>query len=405
MAKATPESHEHTHATDSYFLSADAWSKVRNSLAFVALVSWVSLAAGFVTNRDQFYFSYLVAFVFFVSITLGALFFVMVQHLTGSAWSVTVRRLMETMIRAIPLGLVLFLPVIFGLQSLFEWSRMASAKDPVLSQKLSYLNETWFVIRSYLVLGIWSLFGLVLYRQSRAQDTDSSLVYTRRAHNWSAPGVLVLFVTASIAAFDWIMSLEGRWFSTMFGVTFLSGGALGFMALLIIIVLSLRSAGYLTHAVNEEHYHDLGKWLFCFVAFWGYVCFSQYMLIWYGNLPEETFWFKHRFAGSWLGVSFLILFGHFLFPFFALLPRAAKRNLKSLGFFAGWMLVMHYVDLYWQAMPVFHKQGFSLHWLDFAALLAVGSSYGLVFWSAFREKPLVPVGDPRLEQCLAFHNA
>ena len=191
----------------------------------------------------------------------------------------------------------------------------------------------------------------------------------------------------------------------MFGVYFLSGGALAFMSLLIIVCLMLRQSGYLTHAVHEEHYHDLGKWLFALTVFWAYIAFSQYMLIWYGNLPEEGLWYRDRSIGSWEYFLPILIIGHFFIPFFSLLPRGNKRNLGIMGFFAGWMLLMHFIDLHWQVMPVLHKTGFAPHWLDLAALAAIGGSYGLIFWAGFREKPLVPVGDPRLDQCLAFHNA
>lgn len=396
--------HYREHASETYFLSPEAWSAVRNSLALVALVSWLALAAGYALDRQQFHFSYLTAFTFFVSVSLGALFFVMMQHLTGSAWSVTVRRLMENMMRAVPLAFLLVLPVFAGIHSLYEWSHESAAKDAILSAKLGYLNEKWFMLRGLIAIGLWSVFALRLYTISRRQDDSGSIEYTKAAAKWSAPGTVVLFLTASMAAFDWIMSLEPHWFSTMFGVYFLAGGAVGFMAILIAVVLGLRSAGYLTQSVREDHYHDLGKWLFALTTFWAYVTFSQYMLIWYGNLPEETFWFHKRFQGSWAAFGPILVFGHFLVPFFTLLPRANKRNLKLLGFFAGWMMLMHYCDLYWQIMPVLHPKGVALHWMDAAAWLAVGSAYGLVFWQGLKEKPLVPVGDPRLEQCLAFHN-
>jgi hypothetical protein len=308
------------------------------------------------------------------------------------------------MMRAVPLAFLLVLPVFAGIHSLYEWSHESAAKDAILSAKLGYLNEKWFMLRGLIAIGLWSVFALRLYTISRRQDDSGSIEYTKAAAKWSAPGTVVLFLTASMAAFDWIMSLEPHWFSTMYGVYFLAGGAVGFMAILIAVVLGLRSAGYLTQSVREEHYHDLGKWLFALTTFWAYVTFSQYMLIWYGNLPEETFWFHKRFQGSWAAFGPILVFGHFIVPFFTLLPRASKRNLKLLGFFAGWMMLMHFCDLYWQIMPVLHPKGVALHWMDAAAWLAVGSAYGLVFWQGLKEKPLVPVGDPRLEQCLAFHN-
>ncbi|MBI5083387.1 MAG: hypothetical protein HZB13_02165 [Acidobacteria bacterium] len=397
--------HDQTHAADNYLLSDAGWTQVRNSLVFIALVSWIAVGAGFALNRQQAHFSYLVAFLYFVSVTLGSMFYVMVQHLTGSAWSVTVRRLMESIMRTIPVGLLLIVPVFLGTHYMYEWGHASAAHDPILSKKLNFLNDQWFVIRGLIVLALWSLFSWRLYSISRQQDESGSLLYTRAAAKWSAPGVLVLFLTGSLASFDWIMSLDPHWWSTMFGVYFIAGGALGFMAILIAICLGLRRAGYLTNSIREEHYHDLGKWLFALTVFWAYISFSQYMLIWYGNLPEENVWFQRRLVGSWANFRPLLIACHFIIPFFTLMPRASKRNLKLLGFFAGWMIVMHYCDLFWQVMPVLHAKGFAFSWMDPAAWLAVGSTYGLVFWSGFRRTPLVPVGDPRLEQCLAFHNA
>ncbi len=395
----------HSQETDSYFVPVDVWARVRNAILFVAIVGWVGAIAGYVTDPEHFFWSYLVAFLFSISIAIGASFFVMLQHLTGSAWSVTVRRLMEALMRTMPVFLLMFAPLPFGLHYLYEWSHADAAKDPLLKLKIGYLNEQWFTIRGFLVIALLSLWALVLYSKSRKQDATGAVKLTQSAERWSAPGLLVLFVGSSVVGFDWIMSLNPRWYSTMFGVIFLAGGAMAFMAALIVLCLWLRSSGYLVNTVNTEHYHDLGKWLFALMVFWAYVSFSQYMLIWYSNLPEETFWFKLRFEGSWLYVALLLLVGHFIFPLFAMLPRSVKRNRSALAFFAGWLLFMHYTDLYWQVMPVFYKHGFGMSWLSPMCLVAVGSTMALVFWSSFRERPLVPVGDPRLKQCLAFHNA
>jgi len=395
----------HPVADDSYFVPRNAWARARNAILFVALVGWIAALIGFASEPESFFSSYLVAFLFCISIAIGAAFYVMVQHLTGSAWSVTVRRLMEALMRTMPLFLLLFIPLTFGLHYLYAWSHADAAQDPLLRQKLGYLNDRWYAIRGFLVIGLFSLWAWVLYSKSRRQDDSGALRLTLSAERWSAPGLLLLFIGGSVASFDWIMSLDARWYSTMFGVIFLTGGAMGFMAVLILICLWLQANGYLTNTVNTEHYHDLGKWLFTLMVFWAYVAFSQYMLIWYANMPEETIWFKRRIDGSWLYVALLLVAGHFLIPLFAMLPRAVKRNRGALAFFAAWLLLMHYIDLYWQVMPVFYPQGFGLHWLSPVCLVAVGSTMGLAFWSSFREKPLIPVGDPRLKQCLAFHNA
>jgi hypothetical protein len=400
------QTHEHeTHGGDSYFVPAETWARVRNSLLFVAIAAWVGTLLGYAMQPESFFPAYLMAFLFGISIAVGASFYVMVQHLTGSTWSITVRRLMEALMRTMPLFLLLFIPLLFGVHYLYAWSHAGAATDSMVKGKLGYLNPQWFAIRGFVVIGLFSLWALILFNKSRNQDATGALSYTRSAAKWSAPGVILLFLGGSVLTFDWIMSLEPRWYSTMFGVIFLSGGALGFMAVLIILCLWLRSSGYLVNSINVEHYHDLGKWLFCLTVFWAYVSFSQYMLIWYGNMPEETIWFKERIAGSWLAVALVLVVGHFIFPLFAMLPRAVKRNRGALAFFASWMLVMHYLDLYWQVMPVFLPQGIGMSWLAPVCLVAIGSTMGLVFWSAFRERPLVPVGDPRLKQCLAFHNA
>jgi hypothetical protein len=397
--------HTHSQETDAYFVPLATWTRARNSILFIAIVSWIAAIVGYATDPEHFFWSYLVAFLFSISIAIGASFFVMVQHLTGSAWSVTVRRLMEALMRTLPAFLLLFAPLPFGLHYLYEWSRAGAEKDPILKLKIGYLNEQWFTIRGLVVIALLSLWALILYSKSRKQDESGAVMHTLSAEKWSAPGLIVLFLGTSLVGFDWIMSLTPHWYSTMFGVIFLSGGAMAFMAVLIILCLWLRSSGYLVNTINTEHYHDLGKWLFALMVFWAYVSFSQYMLIWYGNMPEETIWFKTRFTGSWLYVGLLLVAGHFVLPLFAMLPRAVKRNRGSLAFFAGWLLSMHYVDLYWQVMPVFYKSGFDMSWLSPVCLVAVVSTMGLVFWSSFREKPLVPVGDPRLKQCLAFHNA
>jgi hypothetical protein len=392
------------HDTSTYTLSIEDWARVRNSIALVAIASVAALGVGFIYEPRQAQFSYLVAFAYFVSISLGALFYVMVQHLTGSAWSVTVRRLMENLMRTAPVALLLVLPVLYGIHATYEWSHAEAAHDALLVRKLGYLNPLWFSIRAYIAIGAWSVLAVRLYTLSRRQDRTRSLAETRLAVGWSAPGLFVLFLTASLASFDWIMSLDPHWWSTMFGVYYLAGGAMAFMAVLIAIALGLRSAGYLGDAIREEHYHDLGKWLFALTVFWAYIAFSQYMLIWYGNLPEETIWYQRRLAGTWNWWRPMLIVGHFVVPFLLLLPRASKRNLGLLGGMAGWLLLMHYCDLYWQVMPVLHAQGFAPHWLDAVAWLAVGSVYALAFWAGLKERPLIPTGDPRLNECMAFHN-
>lgn len=387
---------------DSYTIDDGLWRRGRNALAAIAAGGWAACALAFRLDPARFHASYLVAYAFFLTLTLGASFFVMLQHLTGAAWSVTMRRMAENAMIAIPLGALLFLPIALGLPSLYEWARPeAVAADPVLQAKSAFLNPRFFLLRTALYFALWSLWAWKLYRNS---VRGTGLAACQSSQRWSAPGMLMLTVTVALASFDWLMSLDPHWYSTMFGVYVYSGAALAFIAALTLILLAFRRAGVLRSSVNHEHYHDLGKWLFALTVFWAYIAFSQYMLIWYANLPEETAWFRDRLVGSWRGVSVLLVVGHFLVPFFVLISRAAKRKLGLLAAAAGWVLFMQYTDLYWIAMPIFSKRGVTPHWIDLAALAAVGGTFALFFWSRLRAHPLVPVNDIRFEKALEFTN-
>lgn len=390
---------------DNYQLDDAAWNKVRNAIAFLVLLGLAASAAGYFVDSAQFFRSWLVAFTSCTFIGLGALFFVMVQYLTGSAWSVTIRRFMESLSIMLPVGALLFLPVAFGVNSLYEWADLTkAAADPVLSKKMSYLNGQWFMIRAAIFFAIWSLWSIRIFRNSVKQDSTKSIAQMHIASSWSAPGILVVFLSGTLASFDWLMSLQPKWYSTIFGIYALSGGAWAFMAVLVLICLGFRNAGFLKNTITEEHYHDLGKWLFALTVFWTYIAFSQYLLIWYANIPEETIWYKQRFTGSWMILAGVEVFGHFLIPFFLLLNRSIKRNYAVLTFAAIWILAVHYLDHYWIVMPVFAKQGIAASWMDLACLVAVASVYALAFWFGLRKKSLVCVGDLRFEQGLAFEN-
>ncbi|MBX9604409.1 MAG: hypothetical protein K2X35_25640 [Bryobacteraceae bacterium] len=387
---------------DNYTLEPARWAKGRNVLAFLALVSWVGLAAGFAMDREQFFRSYLIGFLYPLTIVLGATFFVMVQYLSGSVWSMTVRRIMENVMSSMPAAALLFLPIAFGIHDIFPWSHEGHVKDP---SKASYLSPQFFTIRAIVYLVLWNMFALMIYRASTKQDTTRSIDQTRTALKWSAPGVFFLFITASLAAFDWIMSLDPHWYSTMFGVYILAGGALAFMALLTLLAIGFRRAGILKNSITMEHYHDLGKWMFALTAFYTYIAFCQYMLIWYANIPEEVVFYKHRVEGSWLWVSIFMIFARFFIPFFTLLARSAKRNLTILTVVAIWILFVQFVDLFWLVKPTWAHHGVSIHWMDVASLVATTSVFGLVFWSRFKTHAMVPVGDLRFEQGLKFENA
>jgi hypothetical protein len=391
---------------DNYQLDQSTWSKGRNTLVLAVLISVIACVAGYMNDPVRFHQSYMVAFAYVAAAGLGAFFFVMVQYLTGSAWSVTMRRIMENIMITLPVGALLFIPIAFGLKDIYPWmDRTMVLADPVLKQKANYLTENWFIMRAYIMFALWSIWIFAIYYQSTKQDKERSVRQMNVIARWSAPGLFLVVVVGSLAAFDWLMSLEPKWYSTIFGLYVLSGGALTFMSFVTLICLGFRRAGILKNSITNEHYHDLGKWLFALTAFYTYIAFSQYLLIWYANLPEETIWYRHRMEGTWLPVSLAMPFIRFLIPFFILLCRPAKRSIKVVAGIAIWSLVVEYVDLYWVVMPTYFKTGPQISWMDFATLAATVSVCALVFWSRFRKNKLAPVGDLRFEQSLHFENA
>jgi hypothetical protein len=390
----------------SYQLETARWSKGRNALMLAALISIVACIAGYIQEPDRFFRSYLVAFTYVCTLGLAAFFFVMVQFLSGSAWSVTMRRIMENIMITLPAGALLFVPLAFGLNHIYPWTNPVTAQATEnLRAKSDYLTNNFFILRTYGYFLLWSIWIFAIYRQSVKQDHKHSIRQMRIASRWSAPGLLLMVALGTLAAYDWLMTVEPSWYSTIFGLYYLADGAVLFFAVMILICLAFRKAGVLDKEINIEHYHDLGKWLFAMTCFYTYMAFSQYLLIWYANIPDETQFYRHRMPGAWLYISLSLPFIRFFIPFFALISRPAKRNLTVLGVMSVWSLVVVYLDLYWVVMPVYYTNGPQIHWLDFATLGATVSIAGLVFWSRFRKHALVPAGDLRLEQSLHFENA
>jgi hypothetical protein len=356
-------------------------------------------------NPRQFFFSWLVSFLFFLSLALGALFFVLIQYAAQGGWGIVLRRIGETTFATIPVLAALFLPVFFGLRDLYSWAVPGAAEhDALLRWKEPFLNVPFFLIRAALYFGSWSFIALLYYRGSRGQDLTGDPGVSARLRRLAGPAIIVLAMTQTFASIDWIMSLTPHWYSTIFGVYFFAGSFVGFIALLSVVVVAMRRAGLLDTVISAEHLHDIGKLLFAFTAFWAYIGFSQYFLMWYGNLPEETIWYKARIEGSWLTVSLLLMAGHFGVPFFYLMGRTVKRKGATLAVGGAWLLVMHYVDLYWQVMPTLHPEGLSPSLLDVAAFVAVGGCFVAAAGWLMRRQALVPLRDPRLAESLAFEN-
>ena len=373
--------------------------------AATAALSWNAVDGGSLLLHI-----YLHTLMYFLSLGIGALFFVILQHLTKAGWSVVVRRVAELMAGSLPLTALLFVPILVAMAvqqngALFPWVDAEHvAHDALLRGKAAYLNVPFFCLR----FAIYSLFWLVTTRffvqRSIAQDTTGDVGHTVRMQQASAPGMLFFGLTTTFVAFDMLMSLNPHWFSTIFGIYFFAGSVMSFFAAIILLLRILQRSGHLLQSITVEHFHDLGKLLFGFVFFWGYIAFSQYMLIWYANMPEETEWFQYRMNDGWGWVSLVLLLGHFLVPFFGLMSRHVKRHRLALQVGAVWLLIMHWLDLYWLIMPGTVGQPPQLCTLQLTCFLAVGGLFVAGIAARARGVLLVPIRDPRLGESLAFEN-
>jgi hypothetical protein len=381
------------------------WNRMPAIGGVSALLGAIVCAMLGAANPKQFFFSWLVSFLFFLSLALGGLWFVLIQYASQGGWGIVVRRIGETIFATVPVMAALFLPLLLGLQSLYSWTVPGAAEhDALLRWKEPFLNVPFFLIRAALYFGIWSFITLMYYRGSRGQDATGDHGVSARLRALAGPSIIVLALTQTLASIDWIMSLTPHWYSTMFGVYFFAGSFVGYIALLSVVTVATRRAGLLDSVITTEHLHDIGKFLFAFTAFWAYIAFSQFFLMWYANLPEETTWYKARMEGSWMAVSLFLLVGHFIAPFFYLMGRTVKRNGATLAVGGAWLLLMHFVDLYWQVMPTLHPEGFRPSLLDVAAFVTVGGCFVAAVGWLMRRQALVPLRDPRLAESLAFEN-
>ena len=372
------------------------------SIALVVGVAGLVLTlAGLFIDKEQFFYSYHVAFAYWITIALGMLFFTLLHHVTGAVWSIVLRRASEAMIMTLPVLFIFFLPMLFGSHTLFHWTHAeAVAEDHLLQWKSGYLNLTFFIIRAVLFFGIWTALAYFLNKYSLAQDRDGAPGNQARMRKLSAVGMFLYAFSSTFAAFDWLMSMNPHWYSTMFGVYIFVGGFLASLTFMTVFYQHLKGRGVLADAVTIDHYHDLGRMIFAFTVFWAYIGGSQYFLIWYANIPEETVWFLQRWENGWKPVSMLLILLHFAVPFITLAFYAMKRNLVVLRVIATLLVVMHYVDMYWLIMPN-RDGGLHLSWMDLTAVAGIGGIILWMFYTRFAKHPLVPVRDPKLADSLA----
>ncbi|MBA4250203.1 MAG: quinol:cytochrome C oxidoreductase [Chlorobiaceae bacterium] len=350
-------------------------------------------------------FSYLLTFMFVMSIGIGALFLVALEYIAGADWSTPIRRIVEFFAGAIPLLLVLVIPLLLNMKELFLWTDTELLRaDYIMSGKEAYLNVPFFIIRVAVVLGLWTLFYFLLTRNSRKQDSTKDQSLTTKNIKISAIFIPIFAITVTIAAVDWLMTLEPLWFSTIFGVYFFSGSVVVTLCVVTLAVVLLREHGYLHPKMIDDHYYSLGALIFAFVNFWAYIAFSQYLLIWYANLPEETFWFINRWKGGWVFVSLFLIFTHFVVPYAVLLSQPAKTNAKKLKFISIWLIFAHVVDLYWLIMPQFKttNHAFYLYLMEFGFPIAAVGFFILLIYYKSQKNNMVPIGDPKLDRGLNF---
>ena len=356
---------------------------------------------GFFSDQHRALLNYLMAYMFILSIGIGALLLIALEYVGGADWSVPIRRVVEFLAAIIIFLPILVLPLIFNIHDIFHWAHKdIAAADEILKGKSPYLNETFFIIRVFAVLAIWGLFYFLLIRNSNTQDKTKDQLLTKKNIILSAIFIPFFAITITITAFDWLMSLEPHWFSTIFGVYFFSGSVVASLAAVTLFVVKLKENGYMHPELVDDHLFSLGALQFAFINFWAYIAFSQYLLIWYANLPEENFWFLHRWENGWQYLSILLIIAHFIVPYAALLSQPAKMDPKRLKFISIWILFAHFIDLYWLVMP--NVNGYYFSWIDIIVpLLAIGVII-LIFNYRANKSNLVPIGDPKLQKGLDF---
>jgi len=373
-------------------------------IGVIGLAATVGLGLAQGDNLQHFAFAYLLNYAFFLSISLGALVFIPIMFVTRASWNVVIRRLAEVTAAVMPLMALLAIPVILFAGRVYGWADPAVAASHAMSHKAAYLSQGAFTLRWVIYFVVWSGCALFFWRTSVAQDKNGDLKYTRRLENFSGFAIMISALSIAAASFDLLMSVDPLWFSTMFGVYYWSGGFVTFFAVLTLMTMGLQNSGRLEKIVSPEHFHDYGKLMFAFTFFWGYIAFSQFMLYWYANIPEEISWYLVRTRHGWDMIAYATLFATLLLPFLGLVSRYAKRRRKILAFWAFWIIAAQWLNLYWVVIPEFSETltfnpmyvtgfvGIGGLWLAGIAKLAAGNS-------------LVPTGDPRLEDSLRFENA
>ena len=372
----------------------------RTRFLAIGVVALAFSVIGAFFNADQFYRSYIWSYMFFIGLGLGATALLMLQYLTGGAWGMVIRRQCEAASRTLPLLLLLFLPIVAGIKALYPWSHPEIvAHDAVLQHKQVYLNVPFFLVRAGVYFAGWILIAHLLYRWSGDQDRGDTRA-AGRLTAISGPGLIFYGFSVTFMAIDWVLSINPHWFSTIFGLLFVAGEGLSAVAFLICMLVIFSARQPMADVLTHRHLHDVGKLLLTFVMVWAYFSFSQLLVIWSGNLPDEITWYLNRFAGGWQYVGAALALLQFALPFALLLSRDLKRNFKLLRAVAIAVIAMRFVDLYWMVAPDFSKAKFTVSWMDFLLPIGLGGIWLAAFLWQLAQRPLMPLVDPNLEEAL-----
>ena len=391
--------------TDNFQPQGSALPGMRQFGMIAGVLGVVLAVAGFfMSGADRFFEAYLVAYTFWMGVVLGCMALLMVQYLSGGVWGIVLRRPFEAAVRTLPIMTVLFLPIVLGMHSLYEWSHEGiTATDPVIASKELYLNTPFFLIRQVIYFAIWNVIGFLLTKWSAEHDRTGEPALLGKLANLSGAGLVLYFLTMTFAMVDWTMSVNPHWFSTIWGLLYIGGQGLSAFAFGIVVLVMLAQVAPLNRVLTSHHFHDLGKFLFAFLMLWAYLSFSQFLIIWSANIPEEIPHYLNRWENSWKFLSIFIIVGHFMVPYALLLSRDLKRNSRKLRLIATWILAARLADYWWHVAPELHKDGMALTLLDVALPLAIGGVFISLFVSQLGGRSLLPVNDPDLDKALHHH--
>ena len=389
--------------TDTYH-SPESVSGLQKLGIAAAVVGLALTGVGYsMTGLDRFYQAYLVAYTFWLGVALGSMALLMVQHLSGGAWGVVLRRPLEAAASTLPVMAVLFVPIYLGMHDLYHWSHDgAAATDAIIAAKAPYLNTPFFLARTVFYFAAWIAISQTLLKWSKQQDETGDPGLADKMAYLSGGGLVVYTLTVTFAITDWLMSVNPHWFSTMWGPLFMAGQGLAAFALGISVLVMLSKTEPMSHVLTSHHFHDLGKFLFAFLMLWTYLMFSQYLIVYSANLQEEVPHYIDRNNGGYEYVTYALMGLHFAVPYALLLSRDVKRGIGMLRVIAVWLLVMRVVDYYWQVAPEFHKT-LSASLIDVALPIAIGGVFLTLYAMRLKSHPLLPIHDAGLEKALTHH--